>query len=98
MADKENLAGSKGICKYFGGLKAVEEVDMQIMQGEIFGIIGPNGAAKLLSLTCTGIYPPTKGKNIFEGEDITGISPERLRRSELPVLSKFAVVQIYDSA
>ena len=37
---------SKGLCKYFGGLKAVENVDMKIMPGDIFGIIGPNGAGK----------------------------------------------------
>ncbi len=85
MADtRKPLLEAKGICKYFGGLKAVEEVDMQIMQGEIFGIIGPNGAGKTTFFNvCTGIYPPTKGKIFFEGEDITGISPEKAAQKRI---------------
>lgn len=43
---------SKGLCKYFGGLKAVESVDMKVMSGDIFGIIGPNGAGKTTFLIC----------------------------------------------
>ena len=71
------LLEAKGISMHFGGLKAVDEVDMQIMPGDIFGIIGPNGAGKTTFFNvCTGIYPPTKGKISFDGEDITGISPE----------------------
>ena len=54
---------SKGLCKYFGGLKAVENVDMKVMAGDIFGIIGPNGAGKTTFFNmCTGMYTPTKGK------------------------------------
>lgn len=71
------LLEAKGISMHFGGLKAVDEVDMQIMPGDIFGIIGPNGAGKTTFFNvCTGIYPPTKGKISFDGEDITGISLE----------------------
>ena len=53
---KQPLLEAKGICMYFGGLKAVEEVDMQIRQGALFGIIGPNGAGKTTFFNvCTGI-------------------------------------------
>ena len=41
---------ANGVCKYFGGLKAVENVDMEIARGDIFGIIGPNGAGKTTTL------------------------------------------------
>ncbi len=52
---------ANGVCKYFGGLKAVENVDMEIARGDIFGIIGPNGAGKTTFFNiCTGIYGPTK--------------------------------------
>lgn len=81
MTDRHVLLESKGVCKYFAGLKAVEMVDMQVCQGDIFGIIGPNGAGKTTFFNCcTGIYPPTKGEVFFEGEKITHMSPEQIAR------------------
>lgn len=69
------LLESRGISKYFGGLKAVDNVDMQIREGDIFGIIGPNGAGKTTFFNmCTGIFVPTKGKIFFCGEDITAMN------------------------
>ena len=68
---------ARGVCKYFGGLKAVDQVDMRIMPGDVFGIIGPNGAGKTTFFNlCTGIYLPTKGQIFCRGEDITGLSAE----------------------
>ncbi|MDO4548232.1 MAG: ABC transporter ATP-binding protein [Clostridia bacterium] len=56
-------------------------VDMQVCQGDIFGIIGPNGAGKTTFFNCcTGIYPPTKGEVFFDGEKITHMSPEQIAR------------------
>lgn len=50
---------SKGLCKYFGGLKAVENVDMKVMAGDIFGIIGPNpGPGRPPSLICVPVCTP----------------------------------------
>ena len=68
---------SKGLCKYFGGLKAVENVDMKVMAGDIFGIIGPNGAGKstLIDLA-TGLTKPKSG-NI----KVFGFDPLRAVRS-----------------
>ena len=78
------LLEAKGICKYFGGLKAVENVDMQIMKGDIFGIIGPNGAGKTTFFNvCSGIYPPTSGRILFNGEDITGLKPDQVSRKRM---------------
>lgn len=66
----------RGLIKYFGGLHAVDGLDMSINQGEIVGIIGPNGAGKTTIFNLiTGFLRPTKGKIVFEGEDITGQEP-----------------------
>ena len=75
---------SKGLCKYFGGLKAVDNVDMKVMPGDVFGIIGPNGAGKTTFFNmCTGMYTPTKGKVYLLGEDVTGFSAEKVARKHM---------------
>lgn len=69
---------------YFGGLKAVQNVDFTVQQGKIQGIIGPNGAGKTTFFNmCSGIYKPTIGRIFFDGEDITGQSPETICRKGL---------------
>ena len=75
---------AKGICKYFGGLKAVESVDMKIMKGDVFGIIGPNGAGKTTFFNmCTGVYTPTKGEIFLQGENITKMTPDQIARKKM---------------
>jgi branched-chain amino acid transport system ATP-binding protein len=65
-----------GLTKLFGGLSAVKEFDMYVNKGEIVGLIGPNGAGKTTIFNLiTGIHKPTKGKVIFNGQDITGRRP-----------------------
>jgi branched-chain amino acid transport system ATP-binding protein len=67
------------VCKQFGGLMAVHNVSFQVNRGEIFGLIGPNGAGKTTPFRCiTGVYPPTKGKILFKGQDITKLSPHQI--------------------
>lgn len=69
----------KGLTKQFGGLTAVSNFDMLINPGEIVGLIGPNGAGKstLFNLV-TGVFPPTAGRVVFSGQDITRIKPHRV--------------------
>src|SRR3712207_5182683 len=63
----------------FGGLKALSNVDIQIGEGEIFGLIGPNGAGKTTLFNCvTGVYTPTSGQVTFAGEAITGKRPDQI--------------------
>lgn len=85
---------AQSICKYFGGLKAVEKVDMQIEEGKIFGIIGPNGAGKTTFFNiCSGMYRPTAGRILFEGKDITGMPPEAIAR--LGIARTFQNIQLF---
>lgn len=75
------LLEADGVCKYFGGLKAVDGVDMSIHKGDVFGIIGPNGAGKTTFFNvCTGIYAPTKGSIRLNGEIISGLQSEIIAR------------------
>lgn len=64
-----------GVSKSFGGLRAVNNVDLDLQEGEICGLVGPNGAGKttLLNLI-SGIYRPDRGGIFFGGEDITNLS------------------------
>jgi branched-chain amino acid transport system ATP-binding protein len=65
----------------FGGVLAVDSVDLRVSRGEIRGLIGPNGAGKTsLMNAIVGLVKPTAGKVFLEGADITGISPSRLAR------------------
>lgn len=70
---------TQGVSKRFGGLKAVNDVSIQVQEGQIYGLIGPNGAGKSTFLNCiSGTYPPTEGKVIFKSKNITGLKPHRI--------------------
>src|ERR671912_2298497 len=65
----------------FGGLVAVNELDMNVRKNEIFGLIGPNGAGKTTIFNLlTGVYQPTSGELYFEGERIDGLKPYEISR------------------
>lgn len=69
----------RGLTRRFGGLTAVDAIDLDLPKGELISIIGPNGAGKttLFNLV-TGLDRPDAGTVHFEGQDVTGLSPERL--------------------
>ncbi len=65
----------------FGGLVAVNELDMQVRQGEIYGLIGPNGAGKTTIFNLlTGVYEPTSGDIIIAGGRVNGLKPYQISR------------------
>ncbi len=67
------------LTKQFGGLVAVDRVSLQADKSEILGIIGPNGAGKTTLLNViSGFYPPTRGKIVFDGQDITGLRAHQI--------------------
>ena len=69
----------QGMSHYFGGLKAVSDFNFEVPEGVIYGLIGPNGSGKTTTFNLvTGIYTPTQGKILFQGEDIVGQKPFRI--------------------
>lgn len=65
----------------FGGLKAVQNLNLELKQGELVGLIGPNGAGKTTSFNLlTGVYEPTEGTILFQGEKINGLAPFKVTR------------------
>lgn len=71
-----------GLTKTFGGLTAVDAIDINVQRGQIYSIIGPNGAGKTTVFNLiTGIYQPTKGQILLNGRPITGKSPDNVLRS-----------------
>jgi branched-chain amino acid transport system ATP-binding protein len=68
------LLQARELSKHFGGLKAVDQVDMEIHTGEILGLLGPNGAGKTVFFNLiSGVYRPTSGTVHFKGNRIDGL-------------------------
>jgi branched-chain amino acid transport system ATP-binding protein len=73
------LLETKNLTKHFGGLKALDGIDMRVERERIVSIIGPNGAGKTTFFNCiTGMYQPTKGVAFFHERDITGMRPHEI--------------------
>lgn len=101
----EMILQADGVTKSFGGLKAVDHVNLQIQEGELSSIIGPNGAGKTtLFNVLTGKLRPDSGKITFQGEDISDLTPHEICRKGIgrsfqktnifPRLSAFANIQM----
>ncbi|MDH3382988.1 MAG: ABC transporter ATP-binding protein [Deltaproteobacteria bacterium] len=71
----------RGLTKHFGGIRAVDGVDLLLGEGELVGLIGPNGSGKTTVFNLvTGIYRPDAGSIALEGENLVGIPPHRINR------------------
>lgn len=82
----------EGVSRRFGGLNALQDVDLTVGSGEILGLIGPNGAGKTtLVNVVTGVHRATSGRVIFEGRDITRLQPYQTARAGLA--RTFQIVQ-----
>jgi branched-chain amino acid transport system permease protein len=87
---------AKALSKHYGGLVANADIDFRVEHGELRGIIGPNGAGKstfFKMLTCE--VPPTSGRIVFEGRDITGMSVTDV--CQLGLTKSYQVNQLFNS-
>lgn len=68
----------EGASKFFGGVRAVDGLDLQVREGEIYGLIGPNGSGKTTTINLiTGLFPLTAGKVVVADHDISAEPPHR---------------------
>jgi ABC-type branched-subunit amino acid transport system ATPase component/ABC-type branched-subunit amino acid transport system permease subunit len=89
-----DLLDARQILMQFGGLKALDCVDLRIATGTIHGLIGPNGSGKSTMMNVlTGIYAPTSGEVIFNGRNISGGTPADIARSG--IARTFQNVQLF---
>ena len=78
----------------FGGVTALAGVSLEVAAGEFFAIIGPNGAGKTSIFNCiSGIYRPSLGRVLFDGQDITGLRPHQ--RAALRIARTFQNIALF---
>ncbi|MDD5369844.1 MAG: ABC transporter ATP-binding protein [Anaerolineaceae bacterium] len=71
----------QGLTKYFGGLRAVHDLDITLLPGQLAGLIGPNGAGKTTAFNLiTGLYMPSNGDVVFQGDSLVGLEPYEITR------------------
>ncbi len=78
----ENIITLDHVCMYFGGVRAVDDLSLQVQKGEIIGIIGPNGAGKTTVFNLiSGVYIPTSGDIFFKDKRLNKLSPHVITSS-----------------
>lgn len=96
------LLETAGLERSFGGLKAVAGIDFALAAGEVRAVIGPNGAGKTTFVSLiAGRTPPSAGRILFEGDDVTGLPAHaRVRRGiayTFQITSVFANLSVFDN-
>lgn len=73
------LLSVRGLSRHFGGVAAVDGIDLDVQARETVALIGPNGAGKTTLFNCiTGVYRPDSGEVTFDGRSIVGLAPHRI--------------------
>jgi branched-chain amino acid transport system ATP-binding protein len=89
-----SLLSVNSLCKNFGGVKALDQVNFEVRAGEILALIGPNGAGKTTCFNMiNGIMPPTSGSIFLGGKNLTGLPP--YRRATLGLARTFQNIQLF---
>ncbi len=95
MSDQRILE-VKELTKAFGGILALNRVNFHLNEGEVLGIIGPNGSGKTTIVNCiTGFIRPTSGRIFFRGKEITGKAPHKI--ADMGVTRTFQIMRPYYS-
>jgi branched-chain amino acid transport system ATP-binding protein len=91
------LLKSDNICMYFGGVKAVDHIALTVEEGQIVGIIGPNGSGKTTFFNVlSGLYKPTSGRFLFHGKDITNWPPHRI--AQIGIARTFQNIRVFKNS
>ena len=86
---------TEGLTIRFGGLTALNKINLEIKRGEIRAIIGPNGAGKSTFFNCvTGVLRPTSGRILLNGLDATRFSPRSVQREMSIIFQDFGQYQM----
>lgn len=89
-----SILQTKDVVMQFGGVIAVDSLNLEVNEGEIVALIGPNGAGKTTAFNCiTGVYTPTKGDVCFNGQKITGMSPDKI--TKLGIARTFQNIRLF---
>jgi ABC-type branched-subunit amino acid transport system ATPase component len=84
----------QNLSRHFGGVKAVDQLNLQVHQGEILGLIGPNGSGKSTTVNLiSGVYRPTAGVLRFKGQDIAPLEPHQ--RTALGIARTFQNIRLF---
>jgi ABC-type branched-subunit amino acid transport system ATPase component len=84
----------KAAARHFGGVRAVDGLDLSIRQSEIVGLIGPNGSGKSTAVNAiTGLFPLTSGKIYFENQDLEGLPTHK--RLQLGIARTFQNIRLF---
>jgi len=85
---------TRDVTRFFGAVKAADHLSVQIDEGQIVGIVGPNGSGKTTFINIvTGYIKPAQGAILFKGQDVTGLSPRQL--TKLGITRSFQIPQLY---
>ena len=85
---------TRNVTRHFGAVKAADDLSIQLQEGQVVGIVGPNGSGKTTFVNLvTGYVKPAQGQVLFKGQDVTGRDPRALTR--LGITRSFQIPQLY---